>query len=70
VLESEAAHARSVTHFVEVVAHEVAKPVPDPGLIDIGIQGMTRAVRPVESVEPRIVQIIGRIANALSHIGI
>lgn len=70
VYERSPAQARSVTHFAEAAAHEAAKPEPDRGLIDIALQGLNRAAQPIEEAQPQIVQIAGRIAQALANIGI
>lgn len=70
VYESGPEQARSVAQFAEVAGHEATKASPDPGLLDVALQGLNRAALPVEEREPGLAEIVGRFAQMLANLGI
>lgn len=65
-----AEEAESIAGFTAVSAHEATRSEPDPELVQLSLQGLSKSVLEFESSHPRMVQAVNSICSALSNLGI
>ena len=62
--------AQSIAGFAQVSTHEATRGVPNPQLREISVSGLRSSVAGFELSHPKLVQIVDRICNTLSNLGI
>lgn len=62
--------AQSLARFVDASAHEATRQTKKPELLEAALQGLTSSVEDLEVSNPKLTQIVNRIAVALSNMGI
>jgi hypothetical protein len=62
--------ARSIAGFAAVSTHEATRTEPNPELLELSLQGLSRSVGEFEGTHPRLVQIVNSICTAMSNLGI
>ena len=62
--------AKSIAGFAAVSTHEATRAEPNPELLELSLQGLSRSVEDFEGTHPRLVQIVNSVCNALSSLGI
>jgi ABC-type transporter Mla subunit MlaD len=62
--------AESIAHFAGASVHEATRRARKPDQADAAIKGLTASVEGFEASHPRLVEIVNRIAVALSNMGI
>ncbi len=63
-------HAESITGFTQTSAHEATRKAKNEQLLDLSLKGLTSSVDELETSHPKLVEIVNRIAQALSNMGI
>ena len=66
----DAAQARSITAFTDVSTHEATRERKQPQLLDASLSGLKASVDGFEQSHPKLVEVVNRIATALSNLGI
>ncbi len=67
---SDGERARSIATFTEASAHEATRKTRDQELFDLSLKGLSRSVEELKSSHPRLAQVVGRLCNVLSNLGI
>jgi TRAP-type uncharacterized transport system substrate-binding protein len=62
--------AESITGFAQTSAHEATRKDKNEDLIDLSLKGLTSSVGELESSHPKLVEIVNRISQMLSNMGI
>ena len=62
--------AQSIAHFAGASVHEATRTARKPDQADAALKGLTSSVEGFEVSHPRLVEIVNRIAVALSNMGI
>jgi Mg2+ and Co2+ transporter CorA len=62
--------ADSIAGFAKVSAHEATRTAPNPQLRELSNQGLVSSVAGFEQSHPKLVQIVNRISQTLSDLGI
>ena len=62
--------ARSITAFTDVSTHEATRERKQPQLLDASLSGLKASVDGFEKSHPKLVEVVNRIATALSNLGI
>ena len=62
--------ARSIAAFVGASAHEATRREKNPELLDLSIKGLSGPVETLETSHPKLTQVVSRICNLLSNLGI
>jgi len=63
-------HARSIAGFTELSTHEATRSDKKPKLLQSAIDGLTLTIDGFESKHPKLSEVINRISNTLSNLGI
>lgn len=63
-------HAESITGFAQTSTHEATRKDKNEDLLDLSLKGLTSSVNELESSHPKLVEIVNRISNILSNMGI
>ena len=62
--------AQSIARFADASVHEATRHARKPDQTDAALKGLTASVEGFEASHPRLVEIVNRIAVALSNMGI
>jgi hypothetical protein len=62
--------AESITGFAQTSAHEATRKDKNEDLLDLSLKGLTSSVSELESSHPKLVEIVNRISQMLSNMGI
>ena len=62
--------AESIAGFAQLSAHEATREKPDPQLREISVSGLRSSIAGFEQSHPKLAQIVNRICNMLSNLGI
>ncbi|HXG47902.1 MAG TPA: DUF4404 family protein [Methylomirabilota bacterium] len=62
--------ARSITGFAHISAHEATRDTRNPRLLQIALDGLNRSVAGFEQSHPKLVQVVNRICETLSGLGV
>jgi hypothetical protein len=62
--------AQSITGFAQLSAHEATREGKNPDLIKLSLDGLARSADGFEKSHPRLVQIVNRICETLSGLGV
>ncbi len=62
--------ASSIAGFARVSTHEATRTKPDSKLVEISVNGLRSSVDGFEKTHPQLVEIVNRISNTLSNLGI
>jgi hypothetical protein len=62
--------AQSIAGFAQLSAHEATRGNQNPELRELSIRGLHSSVEGFEQSHPKLVQIVDRICNTLSNLGI
>ena len=62
--------ASSIASFAQISAQEATRKTPDAKLLEISLSGLRSSVDGFEKTHPQLVEIVNRISNALSNLGI
>jgi hypothetical protein len=62
--------AQSITGFAQVSAHEATRGEKNPRLLQLSIDGLSKSVAGFEQSHPKLVQIVNRICETLSGLGV
>ena len=62
--------ARSITGFAQLSAHEITRAEKDPDLLKLSLDGLAKSVDGFEKSHPKLVQIVNRICETLSGLGV
>jgi hypothetical protein len=62
--------ADSIAGFAKVSAHEATRTEQNPELRELSLQGLRSSAEGFEKSHPRLVQIVNRITQTLSDLGI
>jgi hypothetical protein len=62
--------AQSIAGFAQLSAHEATRGEQNPELRELSIRGLHSSVEGFEQSHPKLVQIVDRICNTLSNLGI
>ena len=63
-------NARSIAGFASVSAHEATRKKQNPQSLEHSLAGLRSSAEGFEQSHPKLVQIIDRICNTLSNLGI
>lgn len=63
-------HAESITGFTQTSAHEATRKDKNEDLLDLSLKGLTSSVNELEKSHPKLVEIVNRISQMLSNMGI
>ena len=63
-------HAESITGFAQTSTHEATRKDKKEDLLDLSLKGLTSSVDELESSHPKLVEIVNRISQILSNMGI
>jgi queuine/archaeosine tRNA-ribosyltransferase len=63
-------HAESITGFTQTSAHEATRKDKNEDLLDLSLKGLASSVNELESSHPKLVDIVNRISQMLSNMGI
>jgi TRAP-type uncharacterized transport system substrate-binding protein len=63
-------HAESITGFAQTSAHEATRKDKNEDLLDLSLKGFTSSVNELENSHPKLVEIVNRISQMLSNMGI
>lgn len=66
----EGEHARSITKFMDVSAHEAMRQTKNPDLLDLSLKGLSSSVKDFEADHPKLAEVVDAICRMLSGIGI
>ena len=62
--------AQSIAGFAKLSAHEVTREKQNPQLRELSLRGLQSSVDGFEKSHPKLVEIVNRISNTLSNLGI
>jgi len=62
--------AQSIAGFAQLSAHEATREKPNPELREISVSGLRSSIAGFENSHPKLVQVVDRICNTLSNLGI
>ena len=62
--------AESIAGFAQLLAHEATRGEQNPQLRELSVRGLQSSVEGFEKSNPRLVEIVNRISNTLSNLGI
>lgn len=62
--------ARSIAAFAGASAHEATRREKNPELLDLSLKGLSGSVESLETSHPKLTQVVSRICNLLSNLGI
>jgi hypothetical protein len=62
--------AQSIAGFADLAAHEACRKEQDPRLLKLALEGLKTSIEQFEASHPRLVQIVGAIANTLASLGL
>jgi hypothetical protein len=62
--------AESIAGFAQLSAHEATRGEQNLKLRDLSVRGLRSSVEGFEKSHPRLVEIVNRISNTLSNLGI
>ncbi|HEX7576724.1 MAG TPA: DUF4404 family protein, partial [Verrucomicrobiae bacterium] len=62
--------AESIAGFAQLSAHEATRGAQNPQLRELSVRGLQSSVEGFEKSNPRLVEIVNRISNTLSNLGI
>jgi hypothetical protein len=62
--------AESITGFAQTSAHEATRKDKNEDLLDLSLKGLASSVGELESSHPKLVEIVNRISQMLSNMGI
>jgi TRAP-type uncharacterized transport system substrate-binding protein len=62
--------AESITGFTQTSAHEATRKDKNEQLLTLSLKGLTSSVDELETSHPKLVEIVNRISQALSNMGI
>jgi hypothetical protein len=62
--------AQAIAHYTDVTTQEVTRAQQEPGQVDAALEGLTGSVSGFETTHPRLTQIVNRLADTLSSMGI
>jgi len=62
--------AQSIAGFADLAAHEACRKEQDPRLLKLALEGLKTSIEQFKASHPRLVQIVGAIANTLASLGI
>ncbi len=68
--ETQGDHAESIARFVGVSAHEATRPVKNPRLFRLSIDGLAASVEGFEITHPRLVETVNYISAVLTNLGV
>jgi Skp family chaperone for outer membrane proteins len=63
-------HAESITGFTQTSTHEATRKDKNEDLLDLSLKGLTSSVSELEGSHPKLVEIVNRISQMLSNMGI
>lgn len=63
-------HAKSITGFTSLSAHEATRGERNPELMKTSLHGLSASVSGFEETHPKLVAAVNRICTALSNMGI
>ena len=62
--------AESIAGFAQLSAHEATRGKQNPELRELSVRGLQSSVEGFEKSHPHLVEIVNRISNTLSNLGI
>jgi Mg2+ and Co2+ transporter CorA len=62
--------AQSIAGFAQLSAHEATREEQNPRLRELSLRGLQSSVEGFEKSHPKLVEIVNRISNTLSNLGI
>jgi Mg2+ and Co2+ transporter CorA len=62
--------AESIAGFAQLSAHEATRGDQNPQLRDLSTRGLLSSVEGFEKTHPHLVEIVNRVSNTLSNLGI
>ena len=62
--------AESIAQFAKISAHEATRWKQSPELRELSVRGLQSSVEGFEKSHPHLVEIVNRISNTLSNLGI
>ena len=62
--------AESIAQFTKISTHEATRGKQSPELRELSVRGLQSSVEGFEKSHPHLVEIVNRISNTLSNIGI
>ena len=62
--------AESIAQFAKISAHEATRGKQSPELRELSVRGLQSSVEGFEKSHPHLVEIVNRISNTLSNLGI
>jgi hypothetical protein len=62
--------AESIAGFAQLSAHEATRGEQNPQLRELSVRGLQSSVEGFEKSHPHLVEIVNRISNTLSNLGI
>ena len=62
--------AESIAQFARISAHEATRGEQSPELRELSVRGLQSSVEGFEKSHPHLVEIVNRISNTLSNLGI
>jgi hypothetical protein len=68
--ETHGDQAQSITGFAQVSAHEAMRGEKNPQLLKLSLDGLAGSVDGFEKSHPKLVQIVNRICETLSGLGV
>jgi len=68
--ETHSEEAQSITGFAQVSAHEATRGEKNPHLLKLSVDGLQKSVDGFEASHPKLVQIVNRICETLSGLGV
>ena len=70
-LSGDQPHAmESIAGFTESSTREALRPMQDPELLDVSLEGLRRSVREFELSYPKLTEVVNGICHQLSSLGI
>jgi len=68
--ETHGEQAESIAQFAKISAHEATRGEQSPELRELSVRGLQSSVEGFEKSHPHLVEIVNRISNTLSNLGI
>jgi hypothetical protein len=62
--------AQSIAGFAQMSAHEATRGEQNPELRELSVRGLQSSVEDFKQSHPKLVEIVNRISNTLSNLGI
>ena len=62
--------AESIAQFAKISTHEATREKQNPELLNLSVRGLQSSVEGFEKSHPHLVEIVNRISNTLSNLGI